>query len=68
MAPEEATMERDPRKEGQAPWAQKVAKLGRQWAEGLGFILVDVDLAETTEYAFRERVNRIYLEASKNGG
>jgi len=65
MAPEETTMERDPRKEGQAPWAQKIAQL--EWAEGLGFILVDIDLAETTEYVFRERVNRIYLEASKSG-
>ena len=59
-------MERDPRQEGQAPWTETTRRLSREWATGLNYILVDIDLAETVQYPFLETVNRIYLEASKN--
>lgn len=59
----EATQRTDPLETGKAPWAEKAARIAREWALGR-LERNGVNMVRVLEYIMLDAVNRAYAEAS----
>ena len=61
----EETQRHDPLEEGSAPWAEKAARLAREWAAGR-LERGGVNLVRVIEYVIVEAINRRYAEVPRD--